>query len=341
VYAPLANPDVPEPGVEVCRLPGRFGPRSLSALDWHLARQPRPDRILVQYSPPAFGWKAMNVPFAAWIATRARRIAPMWVMFHEVAFPFSWRPKHAVLGVATRLTARLVAGAADRVFVSIPVWGDLLQRICPRVKRSEWLPVPCTLAIDSGSDEASAMRARFAAEGEFLVGHFGTFGPLITEVLVPAITALVEQVPRVKVVFIGRGSAPFRDRLAAAHPALAPRMFATGGLPDAAVSAHLRACDLLLQPFPDGISSRRTTAMAGLANGVPVVTNLGPLSESFWGGGAVAVTLTPDAAAVARLASGLLTDPAARAELGRRGAELYRTTFALEHTIAKLRRARV
>ena len=50
------------------------------------------------------------------------------------------------------------------------------------------------------------------------------------------------------------------------------RVVAPGSLPAAAVTEYLRACDLVIQPYPDGVSSRRGTAMAALANGVPVVT---------------------------------------------------------------------
>src|SRR5207248_9386883 len=127
-------------GVSVRRLPDRFGPRGLTALDRVLSAAPRPDRVLVQYVPHAFGWKAMNLPFAAWVAARARRAAPVWVMFHEVVagrHP-NW-PAHALLGGVTRVMARLVAGAAERVFVSIPAWAGWVRRLCPRAPRAEWL----------------------------------------------------------------------------------------------------------------------------------------------------------------------------------------------------------
>lgn len=334
VYAPAAaGPDPRDPGVEVRRLPGRFGPASLAALDRSLLRRPRPHRILVQYVPHAFGWKAMNLPFAAWVAARARRVAPVWVMFHEVAFPFSWRPaRHAVLGAATRVMARLVAGVADRVLVSTPVWGELLERLQPRVKPPEWLPVPCTIAT-----EASPAGVRLAPPGGFVVGHFGTFGGAIAGLLAATAGGILNLVPTAALLLVGRGSEVFRDGFVAAHPGLASRVAATGALPGEAVSAHLRACDLLVQPYPDGVTSRRTSVMAGLANGLPVVTNLGTLSEPLWAGGGVALVPSPDAGAVTRAAVELLADPAARAELGRRAAALYRDTFALEHTIAKLR----
>ena len=130
VYAPPQDhgPDSATPGVRVFRLPDRFGLRGLRWLDRELARD-RPDRILIQYVPHAFGLKAMNLPFAAWVAARARRVAPVWVMFHEVAFPFVRRPlRHNLLAVVNRVMAWAIAGAADRVLVSIPGWNDLLCR---------------------------------------------------------------------------------------------------------------------------------------------------------------------------------------------------------------------
>lgn len=332
VYAPpAAATDPTDPGVSVCRLPGRFGPWSLAALDRLLAAR-RPDRLLVQYVPHAFGFKAMNLPFAGWLAGRGRR-TPVWVMFHEVAFPFGWRPAHAVLGGVTRVMARLVAGAAERVFVSIPAWGQILRRVSPRAKAAEWLPVPCTLDATPAPAEVAAARTRYAPPGGPLVGHFGTFGGLVTSLLTPTIAGLLGRVPGARVLAVGRGS----ERFAAGFGNGA--VAATGELPPPAVSAHLRACDLLVQPFPDGVSSRRTSAMAGLANGVPVVTNLGALSESVWAGGGVAAVPVPDPAALAALAAELANDPAALAALARRGAALYRDAFAPEHTIARLRGA--
>ena len=335
VYAPPLSEgaEVDDTGISVRRLPGRFGTRSLARLDHWLAAD-KPDRILVQYVPHAFGWKAMNLPFAIWLATRARRIAPVSVMFHEVAFPFSWRPlRHALLGGVTRLMAQLVGGAAERVFVSIPAWGDVLKRYCPRMVYAEWAPVPCTFDVNPHPDAGAEVRRQFGP----VIGHFGTFGAVIAPMLDPALVEFLNRVPGFAVLLMGRGSREFLERFELRHPEWIGRMISTGALPANRVSEYLRACELLIQPFPDGISSRRTSAMAGLANGLPVVTNLGQLSEPLWVNGAVAAAATPDPVAIGLLAARLLGDPAARAELGRRAGELYRDTFAIEHTIAKLR----
>ena len=340
VYVPNAKGSRPDDrGVVIRSLPGQFGPRSLAILDRFLLGRPRPDRILVQYVPQAYGCKGMNLGFAAWLNARARLAAPVWMMFHEVATPFAWRPlRLAVLATATRVMARLVAGAASRVFVSIPAWGPFLKNLNPAVKSPEWLPVPCTFEEDVSREweQPSQLRTQLAPGGEPLIGHFGTFGVHLASVLVPTLAAVFALAPGVRVLLAGRRSIEFAREFATNHPAFADRVLATGVLSGVDLIPHLRACDLLLQPFLDGISSRRTSAMAGLACGLPIVTNLGPLSEEVWRDTTAAVP-APEPAALARRTAELLADPAERSRIGSRGAELYRNRFAIAHTIAALR----
>jgi glycosyltransferase involved in cell wall biosynthesis len=114
---------------------------------------------------------------------------------------------------------------------------------------------------------------------------------------------------------------------------------ATGRLSGADAAATLRACDLIVQPYPDGVTTRRTSVMAALTTAVPVVTTSGPLTEPVWSGTA-AVALAPagDAAAFVERAVALVADRPERAALGARGRELYEREFALGGTIARMRR---
>jgi glycosyltransferase involved in cell wall biosynthesis len=345
VYAPTAAPPPTDAGVAVRGLPGHFGPRGLFALDRALATCP-PDRVLVQYVPHAYRWKGMNLPFAAWVAARARRIAPVWVMFHEVMYPIEpGQPlRHAVLGRATRAMARLLARSSQRVFVSIPAWGDLLRKIAPTAPPAEWLPVPSNIPGAADPEAMAAVRERVApSAGTAVVGHFGSFGGLTTDLLGPPLAALLRRSPDRVGLLVGRNSAVYRERFAAEHPDLAGRLTATGELPAGEASAHLAACDLLLQPYPDGVSGRRTSAMAGLALGVPTVTNAGFLSEPVWGaesdGVAVAASAEP-ADLVAAAEAVLALSPAERSARGRAAAAWYRARFAPEHTLARLRSER-
>src|ERR1700758_2263118 len=64
VWAPAGADDgaQAEGGVEVHRLPGGFGPRTLDALSRGLAGAGA-GQILVQYVPQGFGMRGMNLPF--------------------------------------------------------------------------------------------------------------------------------------------------------------------------------------------------------------------------------------------------------------------------------------
>ena len=172
------------------------------------------------------------------------------------------------------------------------------------------------------------------------VGHFGTYPSGTTELLTPVLVGVLKGAADRVAVLIGRNSAEFRGRLAAAHPELSGRVIATGELPADDTAARLAACDVLVQPYPDGVSGRRTSATSALALGVPLVTNLGALSEGEWAtadnGVSLAHSPSPDAirAAVETVLALSPADRAARADAGRRW---YAERFALGRVIAVLR----
>lgn len=333
VFAPpCVPPDATDTGVTVVRLPDHFRRRGRGVATERMTAEP-PDRILVQYVPHAFGLKGMNLPFAWWVAT-LRQIAPVWVTFHEVAFPFVRRPlKHNLLAWVTRLMARRVAAAADRVFVTIPAWGETLRAIAPRGRAAEWLPVPSTLPTTAHPQAVADVRAKLPAGG--VVGHFGTYGKLVADLLEPALGQVLRVQGNRIALLIGRDGVGFRDGFESRHPELAGRVVATGELPADATATHIAACDVLVQPYPDGVSSRRTSAMAGLALGVPLVTNRGVLTEPVWAAN-TGVTLVDEVARLAEQVGRLLDDPQRQA-LGESARRWYAERFALERTIAMLR----
>src|SRR4029078_1970464 len=97
-------------------------------------------------------------------------------------------------------------------------------------------------------------------------------------------------------------------------------------------------CDLLIQPYPDGITTRRTSAMAGLRNGVATVSTSGTLTASIWKDtGAAALAPVSDRGAFARRVARLLDDPDARRLQAAHGARAYERHFSLPHTSALLR----
>ena len=326
-------------GVELHPLPGDFTPRGLRALSRGLSRFPAPRRLFVQYVPHAYGYRAMNIPFCAWLA--ARRADRVWVMFHEVAFPWGrGRPlSHNVLGAVTRAMAWGVASRADQVLVSTGSWVERLRALHVRLGPVLALPIPSNLPLSLTPAEREAGRlTRPGGNGAIVLGHFGTYGASVTDVLGPALESLLLKDERRTALLLGRGGDVFMRGLAG-RPGLAGRVVAPGELPPREVAARLSACDLLLQPYPDGITCRRTSAMAGIGLGLPVVTNAGELTEPLWRQlGPVALADRPDAGALAARAETLLASPEERARLGGRAREVYAEHLSIERNVEELLR---
>ncbi|MCY1036345.1 hypothetical protein OV207_33220 [Corallococcus sp. BB11-1] len=335
VWAPGPPGVVTEAGVTVHRAPGRFLPGDLRTLSRELDACPGPRRLLLQYVPHALGLKAMNVPFCAWFAARAKD--ERQVFFHEVVYPWSlhapWR--HHVLSATTRVMLRLVAEAADRSFVSIPKWADHLSAQARR--RTEWRPVYSNLPTEASTVEVRRARASLP-EGP-VVGHFGTYGAAIVGPLEPVLISVLRADPRRQGLLLGRGSRAFMEAVAHRRPDVAARLHARDTLSPEEAAAFLRACDVLVQLYPDGVSTRRGSAMAGLGLGVPVVTNAGHLTEPLWRD-LLPVALVEGTApsALVEATEHLLSQDEARRALGDHAARIYREHFALERTVEALLR---
>ena len=106
------------------------------------------------------------------------------------------------------------------------------------------------------------------------------------------------------------------------------------------LSRHVSACDLMLQPYPDGVSSRRTSVMVALAHGRPVVTTSGALSEPLWSGGDVVVAPANRLDELVAATVSLLADPTRLQDLASRARALYAERFDMRHTVAVLRTVR-
>jgi glycosyltransferase involved in cell wall biosynthesis len=335
VWAPACSGrDLEECAVRLHRLPGHFGLKALSQLTAGLNRLPASCRLLVEYVPHAFGWKAMNVAFCLWLASWKRQ--PVWLFYHEVAFPLGWTQplKHNFLGLVTRGMASLLARASDRIYISVPAWASLL----PKHVSSTWLPVPSTIPTTVSLDAVRQIRDRYAPHWQVLIGHFGTFGPAVAPLLHEIVPRLMAGDSNRVLLLLGSAGERFRQDLMARHPDLGSRMVATGVLPGEDIAAHLAACDVLIQPYMDGVTTRRTTLMAGFALGMPIVTTAGRRTEPLWKqSDAVALAPGLSADAFIRETEALLADPLRRAQLRQNAAALYKQRFAIANTIRELR----
>jgi hypothetical protein len=267
----------------------------------------------------------------------AQRLAPLEVLFHE----FAVQPRRGqtwklnALGWATTALGGVLANGADRILVSTPAWTPSVRRFVPGC-RPVWLPIPSTMG-EEAPPETAAVRRTLTDDGRIpaLVGHFGSYGGITTPGLTGCLRELLPLDAGFGVVLIGRGSDRYAAEFLAAHPGHAGRVTATGDGEARAVAAHIAACDVLVQPFPNGVTTRNTSTTVSLALGRPVVTTRGGLTESLWGAERAAVLVPPnDGRAMAEAVIDLLRDPARRARLGGRAAEAYRKWFALDVAVA-------
>ena len=90
---------------------------------------------------------------------------------------------------------------------------------------------------------------------------------------------------------------------------------------------------MVVQPYPDGASARRTTFTAALANAVPVVTTHGHLTDPL--AAAAPVAFAP-ADRLADAALDLLAAPDRRRELATAGRRYYEEHFTADRTVAAL-----
>ena len=167
-------------------------------------------------------------------------------------------------------------------------------------------------------------------EDDILLGYFGFLNASKgADVL---LRALAELDGRFHLVFIGgqTGASDVTNtdylaqmQMLIAELGLTERVYWTGFISDARVAAYLHAADMMVMPYQDGVSLRRGTLMAVLANGRPLISTQPTTptpelqhTQSCW--------LIPanDRDALVQAVLTLAGDPQLRSRLGQAAAQL-------------------
>jgi hypothetical protein len=283
----------------------------------------------------------MNLWFCLWLWLRASRYRDeIELMVHEPYLSFgegSW--KQNLVACVHRLMTIVLLRATRRVWVSIPAWESYWRPYTlGRVVHFNWLPVGTSIPNVSHAHDVQAVRARYLGSGATLIGHFGAYDAHTATLLSTLVPELLKDGTNDSLLLLGHGSSRMRSTLLGKCPSLESRVFATGTLDAVELSQHITACDLMLQPYIDGVSSRRSSTMAALAHGVPVVTTRGRLTESLWTEhDAVALASVHDVSEIAQAAQRLSSNAAARRRLSVSARAFYTHHFDGAQTIARLR----
>ena len=193
------------------------------------------------------------------------------------------------------------------------------------------------MPTEAVADSVLRLRQELAPRG-LLIGHFGTYHDRDRGHLREVFAAILRGHGDRRALMIGRGAEAFAAEWQSAEPELVGRIMARSDLPGDEVAEHLSACDLLVQPYFDGVSARRGSMMAGLGLGRPIVTNVGWATEPLWRDeGLVEPIAAGDAAGLVRRTELLLASSEERERLAASGRRLYETTFSCRRTIERLR----
>ncbi len=305
--------------------PARYEPdgvRSLSRIDrctpW----------VLLQYNPLSYGrWGFAPMLIRQALALLQRTEARLVLSVHEPWVDiYGWRS--AIMSGYQRLQLLPLLVMADAIITMTESLASALGRGA--------VPIPVGTTITPVTVGAAVARERFDVRGRFVVALFGRGHP--SRLLDYAEQAISELV----VTSVGRRLTVLNLGDLAPDLALPPSIDVRtlGGLDPGELSHALRASDMLLLPFSDGVSARRTTLMAGLAHGVPVVGLSGRNTDHvLLAPGALVLTPVGDRVAFAKAVVTLASDHVNLREVGEAGRRLYLKEFdwpVLAHTVSNV-----
>ncbi|MGO9972721.1 MAG: glycosyltransferase, partial [Solirubrobacteraceae bacterium] len=277
----------------------------------------RPAWVLLQYNPFGYGRSG----FAPGLVRDVRRLrqsshAPLAVMVHE-AWVDMTDAKSSLIGLWQRAQLRLLLPLADRTIAST-------EAIAREIGRGALhMPVASNITPVTASREDT--RTELHANGRLVIALFGRANPSrAIDHAEAAIAALASAhgAERLLILNLGVDAPPL-------HVPADVEVHHPGLLAADELSRRLLASDLVLLPFTDGVSTRRSTMMAAFAHGTPVLGLKGCNTDTVLAQAHNALELTPvgDLAAYAHAAVRLTSDQTRLREIGQAGRALYESRF--------------
>lgn len=333
--------------IQVVKVPAPWTIRRLMNLSEQVLRF-SPDCVVVQYTPYLYapGSYGIHASLPTWFALLKSKLkgVPLLLNAHELHYPVHPTPKGIAIGLPQFGQWLSLAAQADHVFVTWERAHRMATRCLPwRKDRVSWLPVGAnvdevttdrSLPPESLEKEERELFAKARVpERHKLLLHFGGAHPTR---LFPFCFRALDQARKklgpdsATLAFVGLDPGLVDAELErAGRMDLKPFVRALGYLPNWQALAWIKRSNLLLAPYLDGISTRRGSAMAALAQGKPVLTTRAWSTDRSLGWeSACRVVDAKDIDGFANAAGDLLAYPEMSAELSRRGRELYETRLS-------------
>jgi glycosyltransferase involved in cell wall biosynthesis len=287
--------------------------------------------VLVQYT--ALAWSSRGFPYRVLHVLRVLKSADarIAIIFHDVApYPGSRLIDRLRRFIQLQTMRRALALADLAVFTVPPEKLSWLAAVPPQavfVPVGPNLPIPPTARTYSEEDAVPTIGV-FGITG-------GEPGTRETHLIIPAVRHAAEKLGKLRLSVFGRYAELGEPELREGLRDLPVELSVEGVVEPAQVVQKLSVCDVLL--FVRGsISSRRSSAIAGIACGLPVIAYAGSETTTPIADAGV-VLVSPDQpdelnAALVRV----LSDAAYRMDLASRSRAAYQTHFAWPAIAARI-----
>ena len=252
-------------------------PASIRRLVESLSRHAPLEWLVVQYNPFAFGPRGFCPHLPAALSTLKKAIpgTKVALMCHETYYT-PWRPlRLGIMRLWQCPILAVLARIADKLMASTERWVRQVE-LFSFGKPVRFVPVGSNLP--DYAEDPHPLREELGVSNTFVVGLFGSAHISRHVDWVAAATRNLQKSgsTRVAVFYIGA------DGRIIAPQFQGIEFLDFGFLEPEQAAARIKAMDVLLCPFSDGISARRGSAICGLQQGRPVVSNIGPSTDQIF-----------------------------------------------------------
>lgn len=286
------------------------------------------DVLVVQWVPHLYHPLGMALALPFTLSLLAAKGVRIHLMVHEPWVSFT-SPKLILPGLIQRFAMGLLLKASPKVGVSIEAWTSLLKDKFPRfADRIHNLPVFSNIPVVENPQLTESLRSGIPSNAHIL----GIFSLAGSGKMYPFIEAAWERIldSNENAFFVMVGASEEEAKKYLPHLRLQERCRFTGFLRPEEVSAWLQVMDVMVAPFVDGVSSRRTSVLAALAHGVPVLTTRGRLSDRVFLEDGPLVLSHLDKDAFSNELVALLQDEIRRRKLAALAKPFYEKHFSIE-----------
>lgn len=336
------SPSLVEPGFKVHFTLREWDQSQVDVMNMTFTDGGQKNCILIQFDPRYYS-DNFHSKLPSFLEKRKKHGDKVWVIIHEMISIRETKLsfKNLKKYITQKKLLKSMLKHCDYAFLSSNNWLPKLKKYAANTSLSiEILPVPSNVPYVNSELKSNNLKKAFAQNATKIIGTFGTFNdPQLLNKLEKVIPEVLADNPQLAWLFLGRHSDEFVQKMKKKYKHVSQQLKTAGELNTAALSAHIQACDIMFQPYPSGVSTRRSSIMAAMLHHKAIVTTFGKLTEPIWHN-SKAIEMKPwsDTASLIKSLKGLLDDKERRLFLEQSAGALYESNFSIERSVQSLKK---